>query len=147
MTKSESDSLEGEITILELSNALSKMKNNKTPGIDGYPADFFKVFWAKIKYFVLRSINQGFENGKFSTSMRQCIINCLPKGNKPRHFLKNWRPISLLNVTYKLASSALAHRMKHVLHNIISTTQAGFLPGRFNGECTRLIYDLLNHCE
>ena len=147
LTKSESDSLEGELTILELSNALSKMKNNKTPGIDGYPADFFKVFWAKIKYFVLRSINQGFEIGMFSTSMRQCIISCLPKGNKPRHLLKNWRPISLLNVTYKLSSSVLAHRMKNVLPNIISTTQAGFLPGRFIGECTRLIYDLLNHCE
>ena len=123
------------------------MANNKTPGSDGFPADFYKFFWPQLKYFVLRSINSGFQIGSLSSTMKQCIISCLPKGEKPRQYLKNWRPISLLNVTYKLASASLALRLKTVLPKIISPTQAGFLPNRFIGECTRLVYDLMEICE
>ena len=58
--------------------------------------------------------------------------------------LKNWRPITLLNTDYKIASSALANRMKHVLPKIIHENQKGFLKGRFIGENTRLVYDILS---
>ena len=81
------------------------------------------------------------------TTSRQCIITSLPKGDKPREFLKNWRPISLLNVTYKLISSVIATRMKKVMNLIISKTQTGFLTNRYIGESTRLIYDIMKHTE
>ena len=79
--------------------------------------------------------------------MKQCVITCLPKGDKAREEIKNWRPISLLNVSYKLASAAIANRLKTVLNSIIAKTQTGFLQNRFIGECTRLIYDIMNNCE
>ena len=75
------------------------------------------------------------------------IITCIPKGDKPRQYMKNWRPISLLNTTYKLASSCIAERIKLVLPQIINSDQTGFIPGRFIGENTRLIYDILFHTE
>ena len=137
----------GLITINELSNSLSRMQNNKTPGSDGFPAEFFKVFWIKMKYHVLNSINESYERGQLSSTMRQCIISSLPKGDKPRQFLSNWRPVSLLNVTYKLASSSIANRLKDVLGCIISNTQSGFLAGRYIGETTRLVYDIMNTLE
>ena len=123
------------------------MKNNKCPGIDGFPAEFFKVFWGKLKFFVLRGLNHGYRCGEMSISMRTCIISCLPKGDKPRMFLKNWRPISLLSVVYKIASSAIANRLKSVLDQIISKFQTGFLKGRFIGENTRLVYDIMHYIE
>ena len=55
LSDEQSNSLEHEITIDELSSALKHMKNGKTPGIDGFPVDFFKVFWGKLKYFILHS--------------------------------------------------------------------------------------------
>ena len=61
--------------------------------------------------------------------------------------MKNWRPISLLNTTYKLASSCIAERIKSVLPIIISNDQTGFIPGRYIGENTRLIYDILFYTE
>ena len=82
-----------------------------------------------------------------SISLRQCVISCLPKGNKPRQFFKNWRPISLLSVIYKIASSALASRLQIVLEKIISNTQSGFMRGRFIGENTRLIYDIIHYTK
>jgi hypothetical protein len=65
------------------------------------------------------------------------------KERKPKHFLKNWRPITLLNVDFNIASSCIANRIKPILRNIISETQKGFLKGRYIGECTRLAYDLI----
>ena len=79
--------------------------------------------------------------------MRQVFINCIPKGNKPRDLLKNWRPISLANVLYKMGSSVIAARLKCVLPNLISTSQTGFLQDRFIGESTRLIYDIMSYAE
>ena len=59
-------------------------------------------------------------------------------------YLKNWRPISLLNVDYKIASKALALRLKKVLSAIINNAQTGYVEGRFIGENIRLISDILN---
>ena len=115
------------------------MKNNKCPGIDGFQSEFFKVFWGKLKYFVLRALNESYISGQLSISLRQCVISCLPKGDKPRHLLKNWGPISLLSVIYKIASSALSARLKSILEKIISPTQSGFVANRFISENIRLI--------
>ena len=57
--------------------------------------------------------------------------------------MKNWRPVSLLNVMYKLASSVIASRLKNVLHKLKHEDQKGFIAGRFIGENLRLIYDIL----
>ena len=105
------------------------MKNNKSPGIDGLSADFLKVFWRKIKYFITNAANFSHEEGQLPISWRQSIITCLPKGNKDRQLLKNWRPIPLLCVSYKLVSSVLAERMKSYLPNIISKNKTGYIKG------------------
>ena len=110
------------ISTLELSEVLKKTKHNKTPGMDGITSEFLKVFWKKFKFFITRAINACFQKGKLSQTLRQGIITCIPKGNKERYHLKNWRPISLLCTTYKLASGVIASRMKTVLDKIISVT-------------------------
>ena len=134
------------ISTLELSEVLKK-KHNKTPGMDGITSEFLKVFWKKLKFFITRAINACFKKGKLSTTLRQGIITCIPKGNKERYHLKNWRPISLLCTTYKLASGVIASRMKTVLDKIISVTQRGFIAGRQISDCTRLVYDVMQAAE
>lgn len=146
---SESESLEGIITLEEAGKPLKNMKNNRSPGTDGFTAEFFKCFWKQLGNFVVRSINLGYINGQLSITQRQGIITCIPKGDKQRHFIKNWRPISLLDVpvVYKIASGTIAHRFKTVLDKIIDQDQTGFLPGRYLGENTRLIYDIMQYKE
>ena len=108
--------LEGEITYVELAEALKNMKNSKPPGSDGYTADFFfDFFWIDLNRFVLNSLNYAYKTGSLSVTQKQGIITCLPKPNKSPFHLKNWRPMSLLNVVYKLASSVIASRLKTVL--------------------------------
>ena len=135
------------LTVEELGQVLKKMKSNKTPGIDGITTEFLKVFWQKLKYIIRNALNCGFSKGCLSTSLRQCVITCLPKANKDRALVKNWRPISLLSVIYKLASSAIAERLKKSLNPIISNCQTGFIKGRLISDSTRLVYDLLHATE
>ena len=106
-------------------------------------SEFYKMFWAKLKFFVLRAYNYSFLKCSLPLSLRQTIISCLPKGNKQRDLLKNWRPISLSSVLFKIASSCIAARLKPLLPKLIDNAQTGFIKGRFIDEGTRLIYDLM----
>ena len=119
------------------------MKNDKSPGLDGFTVEFFKFFWIDIGCFILKSLNYGYCTGSLSITQKQVVITCIPKPNKSRFKLKNWRPISLLNVIYKLASAVISNRLKKVLDNLINENQKGFIAGRFLGENVRLIYDIL----
>ena len=76
--------------------------------------------------FITNAINCCLTKGEMSITLRQCIIVCLPKGDKDRSLIKNWRPILLLSIFYKLASRAIAERLKTVLDKIISKSQSGF---------------------
>lgn len=147
LSNAESLLLEGELTFEETTETLRNMVNNKSPGSDGFSAEFFKVFWQKLGHFVLRSINCGFRKGELSITQKEGIITCIPKEKKPREMLRNWRPITLLNVVYKIASGSIANRMKPYLPNLIHSDQTGFITGRFIGENTRMVYDLMQYAD
>ena len=140
-------SLDSEISLEEASLALKNMKNKKSPGTDGFTAEFFKCFWGKIGGFVVRALNCGFKKGELSSVQKQAIITCIPKGDKRRDYIKNWRPISLLNVVYKIGSSCIANRIKNVLPELINEDQTGFIRNRYIGDNIRLIYDTIAYLE
>ena len=140
-------SCDGKITLQECLGALRNMKIFKSPGIDGFTVEFYKFFWNDIKFPLLNCLNKSLEKGQFSVSQHQGLITCLPKEGKEKHFMKNWRPITLLCVDFKLPSSCIANRLKPILQNITSQTQKGFLRGRYIGECVRIISDLIDKLE
>ena len=147
LSDEERDNLEGNISIEELTHSVKNLNNGKSPGSDGYTAEFYKFFFADLKYFLLRSINYGFQEGEMSVTQKQGVITCIPKEGKDKRYLKNWRPITLLNTSYKIASSCIAERIKSVLPNIIHKDQTGFIRGRYIGENTRLLYDTLSYAN
>jgi hypothetical protein len=131
----------------ECLKALKNMNNGKSPGMDGYFAEFYKFCWNDLNEYLGNSLNYGFKKGTFSTSQRQDLITYIPEEGKSKFNLKNWRPITLLNIDTKIASAALANRIKPFLNQIISETQQGFLRRRYIGECTRLLFDLIEKAE
>ena len=70
-----------------------KELGDKSSGLDGFTVECFKMFRTDIRVFVLRSLNYAYRTGNLSVTQKQGIITCLPKPNKNRHFVKNWRPI------------------------------------------------------
>ena len=92
----------------------------------------------------MKSLNYSFDTQELSATQKEGLITCIPKGNKSKKYIKNWRPISLLNVSYKIASGCIANRIKKVLPSIIDFDQSGFMSDRFTGDNIRLVYDIFN---
>ena len=141
------ESCEGPLTADECLTALKTMKSGKSPGSDGFPSEFYKVFWADISTLLLNAIKCAFEKGLLSISQRSGILSLLPKENKLHYFIKNWWPITLLNYDYKIIAKAIANRIRKVLLYIVNSDQTGFLKGRFIGENIRTIEEIINFTE
>ena len=133
----------GPLSIEELYEALLEMNENKSPGNDGLSPEFYKMFWNSIKLPLFASVNKAKACGQLSTSQRQAIIRLIEKKDKDKKFIKNWRPISLLNTDLKIISRTFAKRLKEVLPSIISSKQTAYVKDRFIGEGARLISDIL----
>ena len=83
---------------------------------------------------------------ELSSTQSQAILTLLyKKGNT--NLLDNWRPISLLNIDYKLAARVLTLRLKKIIHCIVSKDQFGFMKNRSAFECIRLVQDIIDFCQ
>ncbi|HBI39496.1 MAG TPA: hypothetical protein DDY16_00910, partial [Tenacibaculum sp.] len=147
LTESEKLSCEGNISLEELGRCLKNMRNNKSPGSNGFTGEFFKFFFPDIKQRLLNNINHTFEIGKLSPVQSLGITTLIPKGDKDKALLKNWRPLKMLNTDYKLISGILAERLKPHLDRLINCDQKGFLRGRYIGEVTRTAYDIIDYAK
>jgi len=137
---------EGEVTLAECSAALNRFKNNKSPGLDGLPYEFYRRFWDLIGPDMVATFNDSFSRGSLSFSQRTGLITLLYKKHDCLD-TKNWRPISLLCTDYKILSKVLTNRLKSVLASVISESQSCGVPGRFSGNNIRTLQDIVNHCN
>ena len=139
--------LDEPFTIEELDESIKKSKLNKAPGPDGYTNEFFKFFKDELIVWLYRVYLESFQYGELSPNIINGTITCIPKGGKLRTSLKNWRPLTLLNGTYKFLSAMISERVKTVLQTLINNDQTGFITNRFIGENTRLLFDIINYAE
>ena len=132
---------EGYITEQEAYKALKAMNNNKTPGEDGLTKEFYMYFWDLIGKDLIENLNNCLLKGQMSDSMKTAIISLLYKKGD-RKDIRNWRPISLLNIDYKILTKVLATRIKKVLPSIIDMNQTCGVKGRNISDHLLLIYYL-----
>ena len=104
LTSKSFDICESEITEKDLITALKSMPYGKSPGHDGLTKEFYEHFWDDLKFYFINSLKQSKIDGNLSISQRQAIIKLIAKKDRDKRFVKNWRPISLLNVNTKILS-------------------------------------------
>ena len=109
-----------QITMSELEIAIKGMNNNKTPGSDGLPIEFYKVFWQKIKWVFFGMMIETFDQELLHKTARSGILNLIPKPNKDSRLIKNLRPITLLNTDYKIIEKAVANKILPALRTYYS---------------------------
>ena len=137
--------LDAPLSLSELHMALMKMKKGKSPGTNGFTSDFFRHFWDVLGVFLFRACKEGLQNKTLINSHRESVVTLIPKQGKPHDSIKGWRPISLLNVDCKIIASAIANRLKAVMCNLISPAQTAYIPGRFIGDNSRIMYDIIEY--
>ncbi len=126
--------------------ALLSMSHGKTPGSDGFPMEFFVSFWDILGLDLVRILNVAFESGQLSTSQRRGLIIVLYK--KRDHLkTKNFRPISPLNVDYKIATRAISGQLLSVIGTVVGHDQTCGTPGHTISEDLTLIRDLIEYVD
>ena len=101
-------------------------------------------FWQMLGQDLVDVLNSCYASGSLSLSQCRGVISLIFKRGDsldPR----NWRPISLLNVDYKLASRVLAGHLMKVIHLVVSRDQTCGVLGRFIGENVALLRDVVDH--
>lgn len=113
----------------EIYDAVCSIGDDKAPGPDGLTARFYKSYWNIIGEDVIKEARDFFLTSYMKPSINQTNICMIPKHTNAKT-LSDYRPIALCNVLYKIISKCLVNRLKHHLGNIISDSQAAFIPGR-----------------
>jgi hypothetical protein len=105
------------------------MEHNKAPGPDEFLAEFYQACWEIIKNDLM-TLFQEFHNGDlplYSLNFDKIIL--LPKCREAVK-IQQYRPISLLNVSFKIFTKVVTNRVTQVAQKVISPSQTTFLPGR-----------------
>ena len=127
-----------------MKNAIKQMYPLKSPRQDGMPPLFYQHFWPKIGGVVTSTVLAFLNLGIIPPNFNHTHIVLIPKCKEPKT-VTHYRPISLCNVVYKIASKAITNRLKTVLPSIISDTQSAFVHGRLITDNVLVTYEMMHH--
>ena len=108
--------------------------------------EFYRAFEQIIAQPLKDAITESQKTNRLPSSMLEGDITLIYKKKDPKD-IRNYRPITLLNVDYKILTKILADRLKNVCEALISSPQKGFVPGRQITDLTRQVYLLQDYVE
>ena len=114
--------MHADFTPTELRQAVYGLNDEKSPGIDGFTAEFYKKFWNILSAHYTAFVN-GAKQTSFIHAKNTSVTSLLYKEKGDTEDLKNYRPISLINVDLKILTKALTNRLRQVLPSLIHFTQ------------------------
>ena len=142
------------LTIQDIYRSINSSPLSKSPGIDGLPIEFYLLLIEDhedenncvIAEWLHAVFNYSFHTGLLPEHMRQSQIRLLYKKDTEhdKRYPKNYRPIALLNVDYKILSKVLATKLKTFLPKIVSEDQYA-MPNRYIGDLIQLIASTIHY--
>ena len=116
--------LNGEILESEVIEAIHKQRNGRSPGLDGIVAEFYKTFDKQLSPILTKMYNLILKEKKIPENFKTAIIRFIDKKKGESELPSGYRPISLLNLDYKILSSILSKRLQTVLPQLIDSNKA-----------------------
>ncbi len=141
------DMLEADITPEEIKTALFSMALNKSPGNCGLTVSFYRHFYHLFEEIFIKIFKTIQDEQILTRSMRHGVITLIYKDKGEKNLLKNFRPISLLCVDYKILARIMSNRLKLVLPKLVSKFQTCCVPGRDIADTTSSVRDLIEIIE
>ncbi|GKV28130.1 hypothetical protein SLEP1_g37215 [Rubroshorea leprosula] len=113
----------------EVKNAVWDCEPTKSPGPDGFNFKFIKTMWEDIKHDIIGFAQEFHEHGKLVKGSNASFIVLIPKVENPQG-IEEYKPISFIEVMFKILSKLLANCLRKVLDKIIGEQQMAFIKGR-----------------
>jgi hypothetical protein len=117
------------ISLEEVEQVVFEMPKGKSPGPNGFTADFFQACWKIIKLDVWDLVEDSHYFSDVLLSLNATFLFLIPKGDKVEDPSK-FRLISLCNVVYKIIMKVIVNHLKTLLPFLISQEQTGYVEGR-----------------
>ncbi|KAG7591058.1 Ribonuclease H-like superfamily [Arabidopsis thaliana x Arabidopsis arenosa] len=130
-------------SVEEIKNACFSIHGDKAPGPDGFTACFFQSNWKTMEKEIVAEIRNFFDTGILPAEVNKTHIRLIPKIQNPQK-VKDYRPIALCSVYYKIYSKLLTKRLQPFLNLLISENQTAFVPGRAISDNVLITHELLH---
>jgi hypothetical protein len=130
----------------EIGDALFQIGPLKAPVVDGFPARFYQRNWSTIKTQVINAVKLFFAAGSIPEGVNETAIVLILKIDQPET-LKDFRPISLCTVLYKVIAKCMVNRLWPILGEIVSINQSAFVPGRLITDNALVAFECFHFIE
>ena len=146
LSRTSSEGLVKPLTEEEVEEAVKASKNGKSPGLDGISYEFYKVTWPVIRTTFTKVLQAQLDRVRLTDSGKHGATRLISKvENVPN--VSELRPITLLQVDYRLLSKCLATRLHSVMHEVVDSGQLGVpTPGQ-GGAILSGIYKILSSID
>jgi hypothetical protein len=104
---------------------------------------FYRCFWDIIKDELISLFEDWYEGNIDIFRLNFAIITLIPKENDARE-MRKFRPISLLNYSFKIFTKVLTNRFSRILDRLISYQQSAFIKGRFILESVVTAHEIIH---
>ena len=112
LNQEEIKNLNRPITSTEIETVIRNLPANKSPGPDGFTAEFCQNLRKELTPILLKLFQKIAEEGKLPNSLYEPTITLIPKSDKDVTKKENYRTISLMNIDVKILNKTVAPRIQ-----------------------------------
>ena len=143
LSSSDIDDLLRPFTEDEVKKVVFGMKENTAPGPDGFSVTFYKQCWEFVKGELMRMIHDFYMGSLDIGRLNYGVITLVPKV-KDANNVKQFRPICLLNVSFKIFTKLLMDRLAAKTQNLIAPSQTAFIKGRYIVDGVVMLHEVVH---